>query len=67
LHRRSRSIKSLNPRRKVELAIEMSDACIAVCAAGIKAQKPGIDEDTLLEELRKRIKWMKRHRATSGG
>jgi len=51
----------------VESAIEMSDACIAVCAAGIKAQNPGIDENTLLEELRKRIKWMKRHRATSGG
>jgi hypothetical protein len=62
-----RSIESLSPGRKVELAIEMSDACVAVCAAGIKAQSPGIDEDTLLEELRKRVKWVKRYRATLGG
>ncbi|MEM1557567.1 MAG: hypothetical protein QXG12_03140 [Thermoproteota archaeon] len=67
MHKRARSMKNLNPEEKVELAIEMSDVCVAVCTAGIKAQKPGLNESSLLEELRKRIKWMKRHRVTLGG
>ncbi|MEM2276211.1 MAG: hypothetical protein QXU43_03890 [Thermoproteota archaeon] len=67
MHKRARSMKNLNPEEKVELAIEMSDMCVVVCAAGIKAQNPGLDESSLLEELRKRIKWMKRHRVTLGG
>ncbi|MBO3839982.1 MAG: hypothetical protein QXN75_01680 [Thermoproteota archaeon] len=67
MSKRARSMKNLNPEEKVELAIEMSDVCVAVCTAGIKAQKPGLNESSLLEELRKRIKWMKRHRVTLRG
>lgn len=52
----------LKPEEKLALAIEMTDACVSICAAGIKAQYPGISEEALLEKLRERVEWSKRRR-----
>ena len=56
----------LKPEEKVDLAIDMSEACMRVCADGIKAQFPGISDAELLEKLRERIEWMKRWRKREG-
>jgi len=50
----------LKPEEKVAMAIDMTDACVRICAAGIRAQCPGISEAELNEKLRKRLKWSKR-------
>jgi hypothetical protein len=52
----------LKPEEKVAMAIEMTDLCVNVCAAGIKAQHPGISEAELIEKLRERLEWSKRWR-----
>jgi hypothetical protein len=51
----------LKPEEKVAMAIDMTDVCVRVCAAGIKAQCPGISEKELLEKLRERLEWSKRY------
>ncbi len=51
----------LPPEEKVAICMDMSDACIRFCAEGIKAQNPGISEKELLEKLRERLAWAKRH------
>jgi len=50
----------LKPEEKVAIAIDMTDACIRICADGIKAQNPGINEEELIEKLRERFEWIKR-------
>jgi hypothetical protein len=52
----------LKPEVKVNMAIEMSEFCVQVCAAGIRAQNPKMTEQELLEKLRERIEWSKRWR-----
>ncbi len=52
----------LPPETKVALCMDMSDACVRVCADGIKDQNPGITEEELLAQLRERLAWAKRHR-----
>jgi len=52
----------LRPEEKVDLAIGMSDTCIRVCAEGIRAQRPDISDEELIERLRGRFEWMKRGR-----
>lgn len=47
---------------KVNMAIDMSEACVRICAEGIKAQFPDITEEELVEKLRKRFEWSKRWR-----
>jgi hypothetical protein len=47
---------------KVRMAIAMTDLAVSVCAEGIRAQFPGITEKELIEKLRERFEWMKRHR-----
>lgn len=44
--------------KKVEMCIEMTDFVLEVCAAGIRACKPNISEEKLIEELRKRINFI---------
>jgi hypothetical protein len=51
----------LPPEQKVAIMIDMSDACIRICADGIRAQNPGIGDEELLEKLRERLAWAKRH------
>jgi hypothetical protein len=57
---------SLKPEEKVAIAMDMTDACVRVCADGIKAQCPGISEAELIEKLRERLEWSKRWRKREG-
>jgi hypothetical protein len=52
----------LKPEEKVVVAIEMTDACVLICKAGIQAQCPVVSEAELNETLRKRLEWSKRLR-----
>jgi hypothetical protein len=52
----------LKPEQKVQIAIEMTDLCVEVCADGIRQRYPGISEEELLEKLRGRLEWAKRNR-----
>ena len=52
----------LKPEEKVAIAIDMTDACVRVCADGIRTQYLGISEAELLEKLRERLEWGKRGR-----
>jgi hypothetical protein len=56
----------LKPEEKVAIAMDMTDACVRICAEGIKAQCPGISEEELLEKLRERFEWSKRWRKREG-
>ena len=50
----------LPPEEKLRIAIDMTDACVRVCADGIRTQNPGISEKDLVEKLRERLEWSKR-------
>jgi len=52
----------LKPEEKVAIAMDVTDACVRICAESIKAQCPGINEEELLEKLRERLEWSKRWR-----
>jgi hypothetical protein len=56
----------LKPEEKVAIAMDMTDACVRICAEGIKAQCPSISEEELLEKLRERFEWSKRWRKREG-
>jgi len=57
---RLKRVGRLKPEVKVNMAIGMTEACVRVCAEGIKAQFPGISDKELLEKLRERLEWSKR-------
>ena len=50
----------LKPEEKVAIALDMTDACVRICADGIRAQYPNISEKELVEKLRQRLEWAKR-------
>ena len=50
----------LKPEEKIAIAIDMTDACVRICADGIRAQNPGISEEELIEKLREKLEWIKR-------
>jgi len=52
----------LKPEEKVAIAMDMTDACVRICADGIRAQCPGISEEELIVKLRERLEWSKRYR-----
>ena len=52
----------LKPEEKVAIAMDMTDACVRICADGIRAQCPGISEEELIAKLRERLEWSKRYR-----
>jgi hypothetical protein len=52
----------LKPEEKLAIAMDMTDACVRICAAGIEAQYPGISKEELLQKLRERLEWSKRWR-----
>lgn len=58
----TRRLGNLKPEEKVAIAIDMTDACVRICATGIRAQCPDITEAELNEKLRKRLEWSKRPR-----
>lgn len=51
----------LKPKEKVAIAIDMTDACVRICADGVRAQNPGISEEELIGKLRERLEWTKRY------
>jgi len=53
----------LTPSEKVNMAISMTDLCVRVCADGIRGQNPGITDEELIERLRERFMFAKRHRS----
>jgi len=55
-------LKELKPEEKVNLAVEMSDVCIRICADAIRDQNRTISEEELVERVRERIMYGKRRR-----
>jgi hypothetical protein len=66
MNRNRERLGRLKPEEKVAMTISMTDACVRVCAEGIKAQNPGITEEKLIEKLRERLEWPKRQRKHEG-
>ena len=62
----TRRLGNLKPEEKVAIAIDMTDACVRICATGVRAQCPDITEAELNEKLRKRLEWSKRPRKHEG-
>jgi hypothetical protein len=52
----------LKPEEKVNLAVGMSDVCIRVCADGVRDQNPGISEVELVERVRERLMFGRKHK-----
>lgn len=52
-------IGRLKPEKKVSMTVDMTDACVGICADGIIAQHPRIEHEELLERLRERIEYAK--------
>jgi hypothetical protein len=57
--------RRLKPEERVDLAVNMSDVCIRVCAEGVRAQYPNIDEERLIKLVRERLMFEKKLRRKS--
>jgi uncharacterized protein (DUF2267 family) len=53
------SVKKLKREEKANLAINMTDVVIQICADGIKDQNPDITEAELKAKLRERLTYQK--------
>lgn len=58
----SLNLEKLSPEEKVNLSINMVDVCTRICVDAIREQNKTINEKELLEKLRARIQFGKRHR-----
>jgi hypothetical protein len=56
------SVSRLKPEEKVNLAINMTDVCLRICAEGIREQHPDMTEKELVERVRERIQYARRRR-----
>jgi hypothetical protein len=45
---------------KVNMCLDMTDACVQICAAGIRAANPGISDAEVVRKIRERFDWAKR-------
>lgn len=59
MRRRMWDWRRLTPEERVDLAVNMSDVCIRVCAEGVRAQHPNISEEKLIELVRERLMFEK--------
>jgi len=50
----------MKPEEKVNIAINMTDVCVRICADGIRDRYPTISEEELIERIRERITYMKK-------
>jgi HAD superfamily hydrolase (TIGR01662 family) len=50
----------LTPEEKMNMAVNMTDAVVQICAAGVKSQNPNISEKELIEKVRERMMDQKR-------
>jgi len=55
-------MRRLTPEEKVRITIELTDAATSITAAGIRDSHPGITEEQVLEELRRRVALTRRPR-----
>jgi hypothetical protein len=55
------TIRRLKPEEKVNLAINMTDVCVRICADALKNEYPGIGEKELIKQVRKRLTFGRRH------
>ena len=62
----SEFVGKLLPEVKVNMAIDMTDAMVGVCAEGIKVRNPAISQEELLEKLRERLEWTRRRQKRRG-
>jgi hypothetical protein len=60
LDKNAERLGRLKPEDKVKLAIDMTDACVSICAEGIRAQYSGISDEELIDKLREHMNWAKR-------
>lgn len=49
----------LKPEERVNLAVNMSDVCIRICAEGVRSQHPKISKEKLIEAVRERLMYDK--------
>jgi len=54
------SRRKLKPEEKVNMAINMTDVCIQICADAIKEQNKNITEAQLIKKSRERMMSQKR-------
>ena len=50
------NISQLSPEDKIRISMEMTEAVMAICADGIRANNPDMTEEEVITELRRRIK-----------
>jgi hypothetical protein len=55
----------LTPEEKVNLAINMTDVCVRICAEGIRDQHPGTTGEKLLVMLQERLAFGRKLRVES--
>jgi len=53
-------LDTLTPEEKVNMAVNMTDAVVQICAAGVRSQNPNISEKELIEKVRERMMDQKR-------
>lgn len=56
------SQERLKPEEKVNLAINMTDVCVRICADAVRDVHPTIEEEELVEMVRERLAYRKRTR-----
>jgi hypothetical protein len=56
------SLRKLKPREKVNLAINMTDVCVRICADAVRKKYPNISEKELIERVRERMTFGRQHR-----
>lgn len=47
--------RKLGAEEKVEVAVNMSDVCVRICAEGIRKQNISIKEERVVQKVRERI------------
>jgi sulfur relay (sulfurtransferase) complex TusBCD TusD component (DsrE family) len=52
-------LNKLKPEEKVKLSIDMTDACVSVCADAIK-DRGVVKEEDVMEQVRERVMYNKR-------
>jgi hypothetical protein len=52
----------LKPEEKIRITMDLTDAATRITAQGIRDQNPGITEEQVMEELRRRIAQTRRPR-----
>ncbi|MEM3566310.1 MAG: hypothetical protein QXK47_03730 [Candidatus Bathyarchaeia archaeon] len=57
--------RRLKPEQRVNLAVDMSDVCIRICAEGVKTQNPRLSDEALIELVRERLMYEKNSRRGS--